>query len=101
MVFLGPALAPVAGGAASHYLSWRFLQYALGVMGVVGLVLVILILPETLDPDLLHTRKQGGEKKAGWVWLNPFNSLTLLRSPNVFAVVSVLMTNSLPITWLG
>ena len=88
MVLLGPAIAPIAGGTASHYLSWRILQHALGVMGAVGLVLIAFFLPETLDPALLRTRRKGGEKRTGFVWLNPFGGLWLLRSPNVFAVVS-------------
>lgn len=85
MILLGPAIAPIAGGAASHYLSWRWLQHALGVMGVAGFVLIIFFLPETLDPEILRTRRDGGQKTC-WVWLNPFSGLALLRSPNVLAV---------------
>lgn len=83
-----PIIAPIAGGMIAHYFSWRVLQHMLGVMGFVGLVPIIFLLPETLDPDLLRTKQKGGEQQSGWVWLNPFSSLTLLRSPNILAMVS-------------
>lgn len=83
-----PTIAPVAAGAIAHYFSWRLVQHALGIMGLIGLVPIFFWVPETLDPDLLRTKQKGGEKQLGWVWLNPFSGLSLLRSPNIVIVVS-------------
>ncbi|PIL33166.1 MFS general substrate transporter [Ganoderma sinense ZZ0214-1] len=71
---VGPAIAPLFGGLATHYASWRYAQWFLAVMGVSAFVPVALWLPETLDPDQLNKTKGG---------VNPLASLTLLRSPNV------------------
>ncbi|THH29030.1 hypothetical protein EUX98_g5165 [Antrodiella citrinella] len=84
-VLLGPALAPVAGGFAAQYYSWRLMQLALAVAGVATLVFVIVFLPETSHPGVRGVDKVE-EGKTKWVWLNPLKSLTLLRSPNVLLV---------------
>ena len=82
------SVAPTIGGVTAHYYSWRATQYGLFFAGFVSLVLTYLFQPETSHPgargvDELHRL---GEK-AHWVWLNPFKSLALLRSPNVLLVV--------------
>jgi len=84
-VLLGPALAPVAGGFAAQYYSWRIMQLALAISGAITLVSVILFLPETSHPGTRGVEKVE-EGKTKWVWLNPFKSLALLRSPNVLLV---------------
>nr|VWO96050.1 Efflux pump FUB11 (Fusaric acid biosynthesis protein 11) [Ganoderma boninense] len=71
---VGPAIAPLCGGLATHYASWRYAQWFLFVMGVSAFVPVALWLPETLDPEQLNKTKGG---------VNPLASLALLRSPNV------------------
>ncbi|KAI0781543.1 MFS general substrate transporter [Trametes elegans] len=78
----GPAIAPLCGGVASHYFSWRHAQWALFVMGLFALVPVFLWLPETLDPEKLR-RWGATEEHKKPVFLNPFKSLALLRSPNI------------------
>ena len=82
----GPAIAPLLGGYATHYFSWRLAQWALFVMGLFALLPVWLWLPETLDPEKLRTWGATEEHKKP-IFLNPFESLTLLRSPNIFAIV--------------
>lgn len=62
-------------------------------MGVVGVLFIAFLLPETLDTDLLRTKRKGEEKRTGWVWLNPLRGLALLRSPNILAVVSSCLSN--------
>jgi MFS transporter, DHA1 family, multidrug resistance protein len=47
MVTLGPGLAPVIGGILSATLGWRAIFLALGALGVVNLVLLWRLLPET------------------------------------------------------
>ncbi|EPQ50676.1 MFS general substrate transporter [Gloeophyllum trabeum ATCC 11539] len=107
---LGPALAPLAGGLAAHYASWRVMQLALFLAGLSAWISVLLLLPETVQPDSQglprYLREKGKEVNSWvWVWLNPFKSLWLLRSPNVLAVTLagtfVLMTDFVLLTPLA
>ena len=91
-MLLGPALAPVAGGIAAQYSSWRVMQLALMVAGLVMFTLVFFFLPETSHPGTRGVDKaEGGRVR--WVWLNPFGSAALLRSPNVTLVVSLIVSS--------
>ncbi|GBE82904.1 MFS general substrate transporter [Sparassis crispa] len=85
---LGVALAPVVGGIATHYASWRVTQYALFFAGVLALILTAVYLPETSHPGARGVDKSAEDEPEGWrwVWLNPFASIALLRSPNLFAI---------------
>ncbi|KAI1785644.1 MFS general substrate transporter [Ganoderma leucocontextum] len=76
----GPAIAPLCGGLATHYASWRYAQWALFFMGITAFVPTALWLPETLDPERLNKTKAEG---SGLKILNPLACITLLRSPNV------------------
>ncbi|CDO71928.1 hypothetical protein BN946_scf184940.g75 [Trametes cinnabarina] len=81
----GPAIAPLYGGIATHYLSWRMAQWGLFVMGLFAFMPVALFLPETLDPE--RRRRWGAtEEHQKPILLNPFESLALLRSPNILLV---------------
>ncbi|EIW61033.1 MFS general substrate transporter [Trametes versicolor FP-101664 SS1] len=84
----GPAIAPVAGGLAAHYASWRLMQWALFLMGLAAYILVLFWFPETLDPEVAKEkfRAAGGVEGRRFVWLNPVKSLALLRSPNILIV---------------
>ncbi|KIJ24108.1 hypothetical protein M422DRAFT_39286, partial [Sphaerobolus stellatus SS14] len=93
-VLLGPALAPLAGGLASTYASWRFMQLILFGMALAALIAIIVFLPETNHPgtrgiDKLIAQDETEGRTRGWrfVLLNPFSSLSLLKSPNIFLVV--------------
>ncbi|KIJ66098.1 hypothetical protein HYDPIDRAFT_151933 [Hydnomerulius pinastri MD-312] len=82
-VLLGPALAPLAGGAATQYMSWRHIHYAFAIWGCIQYLLIYLTLPETSH---LHQRNAKNPKRLPLVWINPLKCLGLLRSPNLFAV---------------
>ncbi|KAJ8701074.1 hypothetical protein PTI98_004037 [Pleurotus ostreatus] len=96
-VLLGPAIAPVTGGIATHYASWRMLQWGFLIYGLALLISMALWLPETSHPGTLGAEKaedqqpqsNGGTRrqKWRWVWLNPFSCLGLLRSPNLMLVM--------------
>jgi len=93
-ILLGPALAPFAGGLASEYASWRLVQFALFCSGLIAWILVALFLPETSHPGERGIDKAmalGSSRNAGkgFVWLNPFKPLLLLKSPNVLFVVCI------------
>ncbi|KAK0229247.1 MFS general substrate transporter [Armillaria nabsnona] len=85
---LGAALSPLAGGWGAHYMSWRWTQIALALAGLAAFVLMFFFLPETSHPGsrgIDRMREADGplSKRWKWVWLNPFASLALLRSPNL------------------
>lgn len=68
------------------------MQYALFLAGIIALFMTFLCLPETSHPgtrgiDKLYEHgslQRGGFK---WVWINPFRSLLLLKSPNMILIV--------------
>ncbi|KAG1750072.1 major facilitator superfamily domain-containing protein [Suillus lakei] len=78
---LGVALSPITGGIAAHYWSWRSLQWSLGLWGFIEMVFIYLLLPETS-----HSHSGGIRELTTSLWINPFSSLWLLRSPNIMAV---------------
>ncbi|RXW15013.1 hypothetical protein EST38_g10836 [Candolleomyces aberdarensis] len=94
-VLLGPALAPLAGGAAAHYASWRAMQLILAIAVLLVFISVLLILPETSHPGTRGVDKRevpvssrNSLKLTMPVILNPFKPLLLLRSPNVLIVAT-------------
>ncbi|KAI6027198.1 major facilitator superfamily domain-containing protein [Pisolithus marmoratus] len=93
----GLAFAPLAGGTAAEYWSWRGFQVALGVWGLIQMVLVYLFLPETAHPGTRGIDKLKDEaSRKRLVLVNPFRSLDILRSPililitiaNTFALIT-------------
>ena len=67
------------------------MQAVLGITGFMIFVSILLFLPETSHPGargIDKLRLTGAEPSM--VFINPFKSLLLLRSPNLFAVVSSL-----------
>lgn len=85
------AVAPTVAGFAAHYFpgGWRTTQYGLCVAGALAWTLTALFQPETSQPGARGVDKLiAVEGKSRWVWLNPFESVALLRSPNVLFIVS-------------
>ncbi|TRM59633.1 major facilitator superfamily domain-containing protein [Schizophyllum amplum] len=84
---LGPALAPVAGGWAAHYSSWRHMQEAIGVAGFVTFVIMYFSFAETKHPKTKGIEKarlraqEEGRKPPRFVFLNPIGPMALLKSP--------------------
>ncbi|KAF5318031.1 hypothetical protein D9619_012108 [Psilocybe cf. subviscida] len=87
-ILLGPALAPLVGGIAAHYFSWRSLQAALGGVGLLVWLLTLFIFPETYHPGERGVDKADPATLSRWrpVVLNPFAALWILKSPNMLAV---------------
>ncbi|KAG7086356.1 hypothetical protein E1B28_002316 [Marasmius oreades] len=97
---IGPALAPVVGGLAAHYASWRVMQVGLGVGGLGAFACVLLFLPETSFPGtrgIDKRRAELGTDDIPFTIPNPFAAIALLRSPNITAIslcgTAVLMTD--------
>ncbi len=89
-VLIGPAFAPMIGGIMTHYYSWRVMQYGLLSFGILSFTLTYFLQPETSQPGARGVDKVlQANGKVSWVWLNPFESLALLRSPNVLLLVRV------------
>lgn len=64
------------------------MQAALGVMGVSIFLAVFFLLPETSHPGTRGMDKLRATcPNRMFVFVNPFKPLTLLRSPNILAVV--------------
>ena len=73
------------------------MHYALFLAGLLGIILMYFFFPETSHPGTRGQVKRHMEQQhyqhtaqAKWsfVWINPLKSLWLLRSPNMFAMVS-------------
>ncbi|KAF8162628.1 MFS DHA1 amino acid exporter [Crassisporium funariophilum] len=97
-VLLGPALAPLAGGLAAHYFSWRLMQLSLGIVGLLAFFLVVSFFPETSHPGERGVDKLEPGLHPTWrpVFINPLAPIALLRSPNLlatFAGLTTLMTD--------
>lgn len=86
---VGPAVAPVFGGTATHYASWRVMQLVIAAASALVGVLMLLYFPETCHPGTRGIDKLRAKKgqDARFAWVNPFASLLLLRSPNLLLVV--------------
>ncbi|KAF9043989.1 major facilitator superfamily domain-containing protein [Panaeolus papilionaceus] len=103
-ILLGPALAPLAGGIAAHYFSWRLMQSTLGVVGIMAFILIAFTLPETSHPGQRGVDKVDPSSLPTWrpVFVNPLGPLWLLRSPNLLAVtfagLSALLTDYVMLT---
>ncbi|KIJ63399.1 hypothetical protein HYDPIDRAFT_92741 [Hydnomerulius pinastri MD-312] len=82
----GLAVAPLTGGVAAEYWSWRGFQFALGVWGLLQMIMIHFLLPETAHPNTRGVDKLGEGSRRMFVWVNPLSSLLLLRSPNILAV---------------
>ncbi|KAJ8585735.1 MFS general substrate transporter [Rhizopogon salebrosus TDB-379] len=83
----GFAIAPLLGGAAAQYWSWRNLHYSLGVWGLLEMFLIYLSLPETSHPGTTGIEKVASRRRLHIAWVNPLSSLWLIRSPNLFVTM--------------
>ncbi|TFK18414.1 MFS general substrate transporter, partial [Coprinopsis marcescibilis] len=109
---IGPALAPLTGGFAAHYASWRLMQFALGCIGVVLFVVMLRYFPETSHPGARKVDQlkklvdyedgvdsRNAEPRRYWrsklpVLLNPLSPLGILRSP-ILTAIAIITTISL------
>ncbi|EIW85701.1 MFS general substrate transporter [Coniophora puteana RWD-64-598 SS2] len=82
----GPAIAPLAGGIAAEYSSWRVMQLILGLWGCLEWLLIWALLPETSHPGQRGIDKVPEDERVGIKIINPIAGLGLMRSPNLFFV---------------
>ncbi|KAF5367306.1 hypothetical protein D9757_010098 [Collybiopsis confluens] len=116
---IGPALAPLVGGKLpgilSQYATWRINQLFLGSWGLIAFILVAVFCPETSIPGSRGIDKKRAELEAQneasgkrWfkiIWINPLETIYILRSPNMLAVAlagsTVLLTDLVILTPLA
>ncbi|KAF8951951.1 major facilitator superfamily domain-containing protein [Flammula alnicola] len=95
---LGPALAPLAGGSATHYYSWRAMQGTLGALGLIAFCVMYFFFPETSQPGARGIDKLRSEEGPKWkerfIFINPLRPMLLLRSPNLL-LISLISSASL------
>ncbi|KAG2360519.1 major facilitator superfamily domain-containing protein [Suillus spraguei] len=87
VTLLGNAIAPFLGGAATQFWSWRNFHYCIGTWGLLEMLIVYLLLPETSHPGILGIDKLTRRRWIHITWVNPLSSLWLLLSPNLCAVM--------------
>ncbi|KAF8551242.1 hypothetical protein OG21DRAFT_1418350, partial [Imleria badia] len=76
---------PIDGILSPLSRSWRGFQAALGVCGVIQMLLLAFFFPETAHPGSRGIDQARGLKKL-LVWINPFRCIAFLRSPNIMAI---------------
>ncbi|OJA12284.1 hypothetical protein AZE42_11055 [Rhizopogon vesiculosus] len=81
----GLAIAPLIGGAAAQYWSWRNLHYSIAAWGLLEMLLIYISFPETSHPGTIGIEKVTPRRRFHIPCVNPLRSLWLLRSPNLFA----------------
>ncbi|KAI6119671.1 major facilitator superfamily domain-containing protein [Pisolithus croceorrhizus] len=91
----GLAVAPLAGGTAAEYWSWRGFQVTLGGWCLIQLGLMYWFLPETAHPGTRGIdRLKDESSRKRLVLVNPFKSLGMLKSP-ILILITVANTFAL------
>ena len=69
------------------------MQLALGIFGLMLFVFVLFVFPETYHPGERGVDKADPSELPSWrpVLLNPLRALSMMRSPNLLAVVRPLL----------
>ncbi|KAF5349557.1 hypothetical protein D9756_008805 [Leucocoprinus leucothites] len=94
-ILMGPSLAPsnLIAGLAAEYASWRLMQFIIGIFGLIALAIIWIFFPETSHPGVRGIDKLRREAESGvkvkWTRyiVNPLAPLSLLRAPNIVAVM--------------
>lgn len=78
------------------------MQYVLVIAGFVVFMLMLCFMPETARPGTRGVEKSGNLRgnSFGLVWLNPFQCLSLFKSPVVVIVVSSISISEIYVSYL-
>jgi MFS family permease len=100
MTLFGMLIAPVLGGWLATYASWRVVQLSTAIMALIGFVMVVPFLPETIHPGtkgieklrMAESLREGPSvqsSRTDWkfISLNPLRILLLLKNPILVIVV--------------
>ena len=78
-------------GWVTHYCSWRAMHGILGFLGLVAFTTIYFLFPETSQPGARGIDKMkaehGTHSSRSFVFINPLQSLLLLRSPTMLLIV--------------
>ncbi|KIJ24914.1 hypothetical protein M422DRAFT_785747, partial [Sphaerobolus stellatus SS14] len=92
-ILLGPTLAPVAGGIAATYASWRVMEYIICGMAFISFLWIFALLPETNLRTICGNDDTSSITRMST--FNPFRSLKLFTFPNISLAVLI---NSLTVS---
>jgi MFS family permease len=95
---VGTTLSPFAAGWVIHCFSWRVVQSILGLVGLIAFTTIYFLFPETAQPGErgIDIMKANGTPRSsgGFVFINPLQSLGLLRSP-IMLFISIIVFASM------
>jgi hypothetical protein len=95
-VTLGPptSLKNGCSGWITHTYSWRAVHVVFGLLGLIVLTTIYFFFPETIEPGATGIDKMkaanGIDSSTSFIFINPFKSLWLLRSPSMILNVRFL-----------
>lgn len=85
---------PIMPGSIAFFYSWRVMQALIGVFGIVKLLFIYFLFPETSHPGARGVDKLMLENRpVKFIFINPLRPLALLRSPNLLLIVRLVLTN--------
>jgi hypothetical protein len=91
-------------GWTTEYYSWRVMQALLGFTGLIIFITFYFLFPETSQPGSRGIDKMkaanGIDSSSSFIFINPLQSLWLLRSPTMLLTVRSSNHNAELITWL-
>ena len=78
-------------GWITHSYSWRAVHVVLGLLGLIVFTTIYFLFPETIQPGATGIEKMkaanGIDSSTPFIFINPFKSLWLLRSPSMLLTV--------------
>jgi MFS family permease len=84
---MGPGFGPFFGGLIITFQSWRVIFWLQSAVAALGVVFVVLFLPETMRHRRLEDIRIAKGKNVNWVWINPLRPIVLFKYPNLLFTV--------------
>jgi MFS family permease len=84
---LGPGFGPFVAGIIITYQSWRVIFWLQAGLGGLGILLIMIFLPETIRQRKLDDIRLIKGKNVHFVPINPLRPIALFRYPNLLLTV--------------
>jgi len=95
----GSILTPYPAGWITHSYSWRVVHVVLGILGLIVFTTIYFFFPETIQPGATGIDKMkaanGNDSSTPFIFINPFESLWLLRSPSMLLTGIIISASQL------